>query len=106
MLFLPLWEDGSASGSSAWAKSILFCLVWVTRRWVPDWVGNGVWPWGILQQMCVWRKSLVLSLSCGNLEYYHQNMCFVFRKPYFSLKVYEHKNVLPALQKTLLVDGK
>lgn len=50
--------------------------------------------------------SLVLSFSCANLEFYHQSVCFVFRKPRFSSKVREHKNVFLGLQKTLLLDGK
>lgn len=84
MLFLLLQEDASVFGSSAQSEIHLVQLgVGQSRRWVLDRVGNGVWSWGILKRMCVLRKSLVLGFSCGNLESYHQNVCFVFRKPYF-----------------------
>lgn len=80
---------GQSPSCSAWCES----LEKVSAGWGVE------WGMGLLQQKCVWRKSLVLSFFCGNLESYHQNILFVFRRPLFSLKVYEHKNVCPALQK-------
>lgn len=50
MLFLPLQEDASVSGSSAQGKVHLVQLgVGHSRRWVLDWVGNAVGSWGILK---------------------------------------------------------
>lgn len=57
--------------------------------------------------MCVWSKTEHQSLSWGNLEAHHHTVCFAFRKPHFFLiGIYEHKNVILALQKNVICEWK
>jgi len=74
---VSIWQPclGRSPSCSAWCES-LEEIGWG--------IAFGVLPCGTLQQKCVWRKSLLLSFSCVNLESYCQNLCFVFQKLHFS----------------------
>ena len=98
--WFSIWQlcSGQSPSCSAWCRSL-------------EEVGAGLGgEWGMALgdtpvKVCA-ERSLVFSFFCGNLESYHQNVRFLFRKPHFPLKMKVHKNVLPDLLKTLLLDGK